>query len=420
MQSFLQEYDLSSAEGVLLMCVAEALLRIPDAATADKLIRDKLSQGDWEQHVGRNHSLLVNAGTWGMMLTGRLVSLEPEGAQGAGAWLARLAARAGEPVVRMALRQGMKLMAEQFVMGRTIERRPSRAAATDDHTRAIATPTTCWARRPSPRPMPSATSTPTSRRSTRSRRTRTSASRAAARSRARTSPSSSRRCTRATNSRSASACSRSSPPASRRSRSARARGDIGVTLDAEEADRLELSLDIFERVFASAPLAGWEGFGLAVQAYQKRAPFVIDWLADLARRARPAPHGAPREGRVLGHRGEARAGAGPVGLPGVHAQVQHRRVLPRVRAAQMLAAPDAFYGQFATHNAHTVATILERAGGAGRFEFQRLHGMGEELYERGASPRATPAACTRRWEATRTCCPISCAACSRTAPTPRS
>src|SRR5258708_3630382 len=126
MQSFLREYDLSSQEGVLLMCVAEALLRIPDAATADKLIRDKLSQGDWERHVGRNRSLLVNAGTWGMMLTGRLVSLDSEASENAGAWLARLAARAGEPVVPLALRQGMKLMAERFVMGRTIGVAPAR------------------------------------------------------------------------------------------------------------------------------------------------------------------------------------------------------------------------------------------------------------------------------------------------------
>src|SRR5258706_12508938 len=120
MQSFLREYDLSSQEGVLLMCVAEALLRIPDAATADKLIRDKLSQGDWERHVGKGKSLLVNAGTWGMMLTGKLVSIEPDKVGNTTDWLAKLAARAGEPVVRMALRQGMKLMAEQFVMGRTI------------------------------------------------------------------------------------------------------------------------------------------------------------------------------------------------------------------------------------------------------------------------------------------------------------
>src|SRR6185295_17901868 len=101
MQSFLREYDLSSQEGVLLMCVAEALLRIPDSATADKLIRDKLSQGDWEKHIGRNRSLLVNAGTWGMMLTGKLVSLDSESAGNAGAWFGRLAARAGEPVAGM-------------------------------------------------------------------------------------------------------------------------------------------------------------------------------------------------------------------------------------------------------------------------------------------------------------------------------
>src|ERR1700682_658333 len=132
MQSFLREYALSSQEGVLLMCVAEALLRIPDAATADKLIRDKLSQGDWERHVGRNRSLLVNAGTWGMVLTGKLVSVDAETAESPGAWLARLAARAGEPVVRMALRQGMKLMAEQFVMGRTIEDALARSRETDN------------------------------------------------------------------------------------------------------------------------------------------------------------------------------------------------------------------------------------------------------------------------------------------------
>ena len=119
MQSFLSEYALSSQEGWLLMCVAEALLRIPDAATADRLIRDKLSQGDWERHVGRNPSLLVNAGTWGMMLTGRLVSVDDGLAASPGAWLARLAARAGEPVVRLALPQGNRLMADEVGMGPT-------------------------------------------------------------------------------------------------------------------------------------------------------------------------------------------------------------------------------------------------------------------------------------------------------------
>ena len=121
MQSFLTQYDLSSQEGVLLMCVAEALLRIPDAATADKLIKDKFAQGNWKKHLGASDSLLVNAGTWGMMLTGKLVSPTAESFTDVGGWLTKLAAKAGEPIVRASLRQGMRLMAEQFVMGRNID-----------------------------------------------------------------------------------------------------------------------------------------------------------------------------------------------------------------------------------------------------------------------------------------------------------
>src|SRR5947199_447507 len=119
-ESFLQQYDLSTPEGVLLMCVAEALLRIPDAATADALIRDKLSRGDWDRYLGESDSLLVNASTWGLMLTGRLTRIEPADARDPGAWYQRIAARAGEPVVRVAVRQAMRVMGEQFVMGRTI------------------------------------------------------------------------------------------------------------------------------------------------------------------------------------------------------------------------------------------------------------------------------------------------------------
>jgi len=126
-ESFLQQYDLSTPEGVLLMCVAEALLRIPDAATADALIRDKLSRGDWDRHLGASDSLLVNASTWGLMLTGRLTRVEREDARDPRAWYERFVARAGEPVVRVAVRQAMKLMAEQFVLGRTIDEAVERA-----------------------------------------------------------------------------------------------------------------------------------------------------------------------------------------------------------------------------------------------------------------------------------------------------
>src|SRR5437867_2692467 len=121
MESFLHQYDLSTQEGVLLMCVAEALLRIPDAATADRLIRDKLSRGDWQKHLGQSSSLLVNASTWGLMLTGKLTQIDATAARDPALWFERVVARAGEPVVRLALRQAMKLMGEQFGMGRSID-----------------------------------------------------------------------------------------------------------------------------------------------------------------------------------------------------------------------------------------------------------------------------------------------------------
>ena len=378
MQSFLREYDLSSQEGVLLMCVAEALLRIPDAATADKLIRDKLSQGDWERHVGRSRSLLVNAGTWGMMLTGRLVSLDPEKAGNAGEWFAKLAARAGEPVVRLALRQGMKLMAEQFVMGRTIgdalarSREPAHAAYLhsydmlgeaaftaadaeryfDAYEKAIDAIAAFAGEhyREVPvfaRPGISIKLSALHPRYEHAQRARVLAE--------------------------------LTPRVEALAARAR-RGDIGVTLDAEEAERLGISLEVFERVFASSALAGWEGFGLAVQAYQKRAPFVLDWLRDVARRGGRRMMTRLVKGAYWDTEIKRAQMQGLAGYP-VYTRKCNTDVSYLACAARMLAAPDAFYPQFATHNAHTVATILERAGEGQPFEFQRLHGMGEDLYE---------------------------------------
>ena len=377
MQSFLREYDLSSQEGVLLMCVAEALLRIPDAATADKLIRDKLSQGDWERHVGRNDSLLVNAGTWGMMLTGRLVSLEAESAGSTSAWFGRLAARAGEPVVRMALRQGMKLMAEQFVMGRTIGDALARSADGDnkayrhsydmlgeaaftaadadryfvEYEKAIDTIAGHAARSAAPsvfeKPGISIKLSALHPRYEYAQRERVR--------------------------------SELIPRVQALVERARA-GDIGVTLDAEEADRLDLSLEIFESVFTSSAVQGWEGVGLAVQAYQKRAPFVIDWLADLARRQRRRIMARLVKGAYWDSEVKRAQMQGLSGYP-VFTRKANTDLSYLACAAKMIAAKDAFYGQFATHNAHTVATILERMPKGQPFEFQRLHGMGEDLYE---------------------------------------
>ncbi|APV52383.1 bifunctional proline dehydrogenase/L-glutamate gamma-semialdehyde dehydrogenase [Betaproteobacteria bacterium GR16-43] len=377
MQSFLQEYDLSSREGVLLMCVAEALLRIPDAATADKLIRDKFSQGAWDSHFGKSHSLLVNAGTWGMMLTGRIVAIDEADTGSIGRWVASLTAKAGEPVVRLALRQAMKLMAEQFVMGRTIEDALARARtseqsayrhsydmlgeaafteadaqryfkAYEDAIDAIAAAAAKieGARNAFEKPGISIKLSALHPRYEFAQRERVLAE--------------------------------LTPRV--RSLVERARkGDVGVTLDAEEADRLELSLDIFEQVFASPALAGWEGFGLAVQAYQKRAPFVIDWLAEVARRGGRRIMVRLVKGAYWDSEVKRAQSLGLTGYP-VYTRKCNTDVSYLACAAKMLAAPEAFYGQFATHNAHTVATILERAAPGQAFEFQRLHGMGDELY----------------------------------------
>jgi len=378
MQSFLREYDLSSQEGVLLMCVAEALLRIPDAATADKLIRDKLSQGDWERHVGKSRSLLVNAGTWGMMLTGRLVSLDPDKARDAGDWFAKLATRAGEPVVRLALRQGMKLMAEQFVMGRTIEDALARSRD-DANARYLhsydmlgeAAFTAADAERYFVAYEKAIDAIAAF--------SREHASGAPVFARPGISIKLSALHPRYEYAQRARALAELTPRIEALAERAR-RGDVGVTLDAEEAERLGISLEIFERVFASSALSGWEGLGLAVQAYQKRAPFVIERLRDVAR-------GAGRRMMVRLVKGaywdsEVKR-AQMLGLSGypVYTRKCNTDVSYLACAARMIAAPEAFYPQFATHNAHTVATILERAGRGQPLEFQRLHGMGEDLYD---------------------------------------
>ena len=143
--AFMRQYDLSSEEGVLLMCVAEALLRIPDQMTADRLIRDKLGDANWDAHLGKSESLLVNASSWGLMLTGRMVGLASETRGNAIGALRRLVGRAGEPVIRLAVRQAMKIMGFQFVMGRTIEEALERAAASRKM-RRIATRSTCAAK----------------------------------------------------------------------------------------------------------------------------------------------------------------------------------------------------------------------------------------------------------------------------------
>ncbi|MCA3057412.1 MAG: proline dehydrogenase family protein, partial [Rhodocyclaceae bacterium] len=277
MQSFLTQYDLGSQEGVLLMCVAEALLRIPDAGTADKLIRDKFAQGDWHKHLGASDSLLVNAGTWGMMLTGKLVTVSPKDMADIGGWLGRMANTLGEPIVRTALRQGMRLMAEQFVMGRDIHEALKRSVTGEQikyrhsfdmlgeaamtaadaeryfaaYQGAIAVIGTYVKPGQSVFDAPgiSVKLSALHPRYDLANQTRVFAELL--------------------------------PKLVTLAEMASERG-IGLTFDAEETERLEISLALFEAVYALPRFAGCEGLGLAVQAYQKRAPHVIDWLIALS------------------------------------------------------------------------------------------------------------------------------------------
>ena len=390
LDAFVQEYALSSPEGVALMCLAEALLRIPDAETVDRLIRDKIASADWQRHLGHSGSLFVNASTWALMLTGRL--LQPDHGEGdLGSVLRRFAARSGEPVWRPAVTAAMRILADQFIMGRTIEEALARAQS------------------------PSGSGGRQGYRHSfdmlgEAARTMADAERYHAAYR------------RAIAAIGAAASGRSIEAApgisvklsalhpryemAQRDRiieellprllglatDARAVG-IGFTIDAEEADRLELSLDLFESLALAPELAGWDGLGLAVQAYQKRALGVVDWLADLALRARRRlmvrlVKGAYWDSEIK--RAQERGlDSYPVFTRKVATDVSYLAC-----ATRMFAAGGAFYPQFATHNAHTLASILELAGARMAsgvdWEFQRLHGMGEALYGEIVGPDKPP------------------------------
>ena len=377
-EAFMRQYDLGSEEGVLLMCVAEALLRIPDQETADKLIRDKLGDADWARHMGGSDSVLVNASTWGLMLTGKLVTLndatraDPPGA------FKRLIGKMGEPVIRLATRQAMKIMGHQFVMGRTIDEALARSHKGDnanyrysfdmlgegaltmtdalryleDYKRAIHTigrdnlahgggeggdVTTAHGIS-----IKLSALYPRYEHAKRERVLRDMV-----------------------------------PAILELALLARSYG-IGCTVDAEECDRLELSLDIIEAVVSDPALAGWEGFGIVVQAYQKRTPYTIDYLADLARR--------------IGHKLQVRLVKGAYwdaeikraqmeGLESypVFTRKQNTDVSYLACAKRLFGHSDAIYPMFATHNAHTIAAIKVIAAGR-TYEHQKLHGMGDDLY----------------------------------------
>lgn len=369
LDAFLHEYDLSSQEGVVLMCLAEALLRIPDDENADRLIHDKLTKSEWDKHLGHSHSLFVNASTWGLMLTGRLVRLKTHVIHGSGDVLKRLVKRGGEPLVRLALKQAMRIIGGQFIMAPTIEgaleqRREDERYSFDMLGEAALTArrAECYenAYRQAIAALAGAAQNPQE-----AETVGISVKLSALHPRYAFSQ---RRRVRA----------ELAPRVLALARQASAAG-IGLTLDAEETNRLELMLDIFEAVFRDPALKHWEGFGIALQAYQKRAAPVLDYLLDLAR----------KEGRRITVRLVKGAywdteikQAQEQGLPGypVFTRKANTDVSYLALVRRLLNARDALYPQFASHNAHTVAWVLEVAGVQQGFEFQRLHGMGEPLY----------------------------------------
>ena len=375
-QGLLQEYALSSQEGVALMCLAEALLRIPDAATRDALIRDKIAHGEWARHLGKSPSLFVNAATWGLLLTGKLVATHSE--SGLGAALGRLTARGGEPLIRKGVDMAMRMMGEQFVTGETIAEALRHAATLEpqgfrysydmlgeaalttadaerylrDYQQAIAAiGQASGGRGVYAGPGISIKLSALHPRYARAQHERVHAE---------------------------------LYPVLRQL-ALQARGqDIGLNIDAEESDRLELSLELLERLCFEPALAGWNGIGFVIQAYQKRCPQVIDYVIDLARRSGHRLMVRLVKGAYWDSEIKRAQLDGLADYP-VYTRKAYTDVSYLACARRLLAAPEAIYPQFATHNAHTLAAIYQMADPSryqpGQYEFQCLHGMGEPLYE---------------------------------------
>ena len=376
LDAFLRQYDLSSQEGVILMCLAEALLRIPDDTTADKLIADKIAAGDWAAHLDDAESLFVNASTWGLMLTGRIVRPSDSDMRDPRGIVARIAGRVGEPVLRAAFRQAMRIMGHQFVMGRTIEEALERSREPEHrHYRhsfdmlGEAALTKQDAER-----YFDAYRTAIDRIAAASSRT------ASAHHAPSVSVKLSALFPRYEFTQRERVLAELAPRLHDLAVFARDR-DIALTVDAEEADRLELSLELIAHVARSPVLAGWDGVGLAVQAYQKRALDVLRWLRELAHASRRRLNVRLVKGAYWDTEIKRAQERGHASYP-VFTRKASTDVSYLACARELLAAHDLLYPQFATHNAHTVAAVLELAQSAGcSFEFQRLHGMGEELYE---------------------------------------
>ncbi len=378
MEVFLAEYGLSTDEGIALMCLAEALLRVPDAQTMDDLIDDKITPSAWNEHLGKSSSSLVNASTWALMLTGKVLK---EG-QGIAASLKGVIKRLGEPVIRTAVQQAMKEMGRQFVLGQSITEALKRgqgqqakgftysydmlgeaALTAKDATQNFgeyaasikALGPLCTTTNIAENPGISIKLSAIHPRYEYTQRARVMAELV--------------------------------PRVSELAVMASKAG-MGLNIDAEEADRLDLSLDIIEAVLSDPKLAGWDGFGVVVQAYGKRAAPVIDWLYALATRLDRRIMVRLVKGAYWDTEIKQAQVEGLAGFP-VFSRKEATDVSYICCAQKLLSMSDRIYPQFATHNAHTVTAILELADAGQKFEFQRLHGMGEALHDLVMQKHAT-------------------------------
>ena len=376
LDAFLQEFGLSNQEGIALMCIAEALLRIPDDATADRLIAEKLATGDWSSHSGKSESLFVNASTWGLMLTGGILELDPSIKTDTTGWMRKLTRKAGEPLVRLAVRRAMRIIGGEFVVGRSIEEALARSAreadvglcsfdmlgegartqedaqrylASYEHAIDVIGATAAG------RPAQEVSSISIKLSALESRYSLLQHDRV---------------------------MQRLVPLLTTLVRRAAALG-IQLTIDAEEADRLDLSLDVIDALAKDPATRQWPGLGLAVQAYGKRALDVIDWVAATARTTGRRMTVRLVKGAYWDTEIKRAQERGLDGYP-----VYTRKVTTDVSylacVGRLFSHTDVIYPQFATHNAHSIASVLELAPTGADYEFQRLHGMGRLLYAEAA------------------------------------
>lgn len=371
MEVFLAEYGLSTDEGVALMCLAEALLRVPDADTMDALIEDKIAPSDWGRHLGHSASSLVNASTWALMLTGKVLD---ETGPGIAGQIGGMIKRLGEPVIRTAVARAMKEMGRQFVLGETIDAAMDRARHYEGQGFTYSYDMLGEAARTDADALEylAAYGDALDR----------IAARADGRD-VREAPGISVKLSalfaRYEAPQKENVMAVLVPRLTTLLRKA-AQAGIGLNIDAEEADRLDLSLDVIEAALADRELADWEGFGVVVQAYGQRAGCVIDWLYALAERLDRKLMVRLVKGAYWDTEIKRAQVMGLDGFP-VFTQKPATDVSYIANARKLLSRTDRIYPQFATHNAHTVAAILDMATDNNSFEFQRLHGMGERLHD---------------------------------------